>query len=1090
MYKLKYLILITLLCFMSGLAKAQKTTVLTGKVYEIVDGEKQPVPGANVVVVNSQKRFLTGVPTGPNGEYNIRIPVTNEKLKILVSFIGLKSKAVDFKNQATLDFTLEADTKQVDEVVVEARHVDRVTGITAKQQTSATQRVSMDEIMANSPATSVEDALQGQLGGVDIISGGDPGARSSIRIRGTSTLNGNAEPLIVIDGIPYPTDIDDDFNFSTANEEDYGQLLNIAPSDIESIEVLKDAAATAIWGTQGGNGVLMITTKKGSKGKTRFSFTTKASTKIEPDPIPMLNGDQYVALMQEAIWNTANAKGLQNSYDLLELLYDTPEINYSPSWRYFDEYNVNTNWLDEVRRTAFTTDNNFSMQGGGDKATYRFSLGYLNEQGTTIGTNFDRITSKLNIYYNFSTKLRVSADFAYTQAKRKANYKSGKSSWRNVRSEAMAKMPNKSPFWIDNDTKERTNEYFSRQNDDEFQGAFTGQKNYNPVAMAKEGYCNTWDREAKITFRLDYHFNESLTYSGWASMLMNSTKNKKFLPQVATGVTGLSSYANQSTDALSDNFTLQTENKLVFRKNWDNLHNVIANAIFRSYQVQKSSYTSAISGTASAGSSDPITGGDVADAGSGNSEKRSVSAIFNAHYTYKDRYMLSGTVNMEGNSNLGESERWGLFPSVGFAWHMQEEEFMSDIDWVSMAKFRISYGESGSAPGGNSPYVGTFKSIGENYMDMAAIAPVSIQLNNLKWESSKEYNAGIDLELLDARLKFTFDWYNKTTDDLIQKNYSIPASTGYTTIAYYNSGKMRNKGLEFRVDYDLLRTKDWRVSVNANISRNVNEILELPAQYNEESYTFDNGEYAQRLESGVPVGSFYGYKYLGVYQNLEDTYALDSDGNIMNDIEGDAMVMRNGSVKVAPGDAKYKDMNNDGVINKYDITYIGNGMPVMTGGGGFQVSYKGLKLTTFFHGRFGQKVINTARMNSESMYNTDNQSTATLKRWRNEGDDTDIPRALYDYGYNYLGSDRFVENASYIRLKTLSLSYNIPRKVCQRWGFNNLNVFLTGYNLFTWTKYTGQDPEVSLPSDPTDLVKDKSDTPVAKRFACGITLNF
>jgi hypothetical protein len=200
--------------------------------------------------------------------------------------------------------------------------------------------------------------------------------------------------------------------------------------------------------------------------------------------------------------------------------------------------------------------------------------------------------------------------------------------------------------------------------------------------------------------------------------------------------------------------------------------------------------------------------------------------------------------------------------------------------------------------------------------------------------------------------------------------------------------------------------------------------------------------------------------------------------------------MQNGGLKVYPGDAKYQDINNDGVINQYDIVYIGNGMPVLTGGGGFQVRYKGLTLTTFFHGRAGQKVINRGRMDSEAMYNRNNQSTATLRRWRNEGDDTDIPRALFDYGYNYLGSDRFVENASYLRLKTLSLSYNVPRKFCDNWGIGNLNIFVTGYDLFTWTKYTGQDPEVSLPGSASKLVEDKSNTPVSRRFACGVNINF
>jgi len=1084
MNNIRYLTIVLLL-LLPGVLKSQ-TTVMSGIVYELVNGKKQPVPGANVVVANSQNRFLTGVATAITGEYNIRVPANETDLSIIASFVGMKSEKIKYTGQKTLDITLKPDDQVVDEVVVQGRHVDRITGISEIEQTAATQRVKMDEIMEFSPVTTIEEALQGQLGGVDIVTGGDPGARSSIRIRGTNTLNASAEPLIVIDGIPYSTDISDDFNFSTANEEDYGQLLNIAPTDIESIEVLKGSGATAIWGTKGGNGVLVISTKRGARGKTSFSFSSKYTTKFEPDPIPMLSGNQYVALMQDAIWNTANAQGIGSSATLLELLYNTPEINYNPDWRYFDEYNVNTNWLDEVRRTAFTSDNNFAMSGGGDKATYRFSLGYLNEEGTTIGTAVDRLSSSMNIYYNFSSRLRVNADISYTQTEKDANYNLE----RNVRSEALAKMPNKSPYWIDDITKERTKEYFSRQSKEEFQGAFDGDKNYNPVAMAKEGYNTTSQQESKITFRLDYNLLPELTYSGWVSMNIRSVKNKKFLPQVATGVTGTSNYANQSTDAYSDNFVLQTENKLLYRKNWSDRHNIIATALFRTSQSQSSSYTGTISGTASSELADPITGGHVTGIGSGSSEVRSMSGIFNMHYTLMNKYMVSGTVNMEGNSSLGKSERWGIFPAAGLAWQAHEEEFLQELWWLDQAKIRVSYGVSGNSPSGASPYIGTFEALGQNYMDLPAIAPVKIQLDNLKWESSREYDLGTDLILLNNKLLFTFDWYNKRTTDLLQKDVDIPASTGYTTIKYFNSGTMTNNGLEFRVDYEVLRKKDLRISVNANVNRNVNKIVELPENLNEETYSFGNGVYAQRLESGVPVGSFFGYKSLGVYQNTEETHAIDANGNLMTNMEGDAIVMQNGSQAVYPGDAKYQDINHDGVINQYDIVYIGNGMPVLTGGGGFQIRYKAVTLTAFFHGRAGQKVINQGRMNTEAMHGKDNQSTATLKRWRNEGDDTTIPRALYDYGFNYLGSDRFVENASFLRLKTLSLSYTIPSTICRRWGMNNLNFFVTGYDLFTWTRYTGQDPEVSLPSKANSLVKDNSNTPVSRRFACGVNIQF
>ncbi|HHX36343.1 MAG TPA: TonB-dependent receptor plug domain-containing protein, partial [Gammaproteobacteria bacterium] len=526
------------------------------------------------------------------------VPADEEGLRIRISYIGMKTQTFPFTGQRRLDVLLEEDTQTLTDVVITEKRIERDgMGVSRREQTSATQKLDMEEIISNVPVSSIEEALQGQLGGVDIVLGGDPGARSAIRIRGTNSLSASSEPLIVIDGIPYSTDISDDFSFATANEEDFGALLNIAPSDIASIEVLKDASATAIYGTKGSNGVLLITTKKGSKGRTNFTFSSKYTAKFEPESIPLLNGSQYVAMVQDALWNTANAKGLASASNELDLLFNTYEINYDPSWQFFDEYNVDTDWLELVRQTAITSDNNFSLSGGGDKATYRFSLGYLNEQGTTIGTNLDRLTTKLNINYDFSERLRVTADFGFTQSDRAANYL-------NVRSEAMTKMPNKSPYYIDNATGQPTDMYFSRQEDD-FQGAFNGSSHYNPLAMANESYNNTMQREEKISFNIQYRFPFNLTYQGYVAMNMRTTRNNKFLPQIATGVLWTSSNANRSTDAVSDNFVLQSENKLLYNKTFDEVHSLIATGLFRTSQSQNFSYTSSTSGNASPELSDP-----------------------------------------------------------------------------------------------------------------------------------------------------------------------------------------------------------------------------------------------------------------------------------------------------------------------------------------------------------------------------------------------------------------------------------------------------------------------------------------------------
>jgi TonB-linked SusC/RagA family outer membrane protein len=1066
------------LLFAAGEVFGQR--IVSGTVSEMINGKKERLVGVNVVFANSQNRFLTGVATGASGEYSLKVPEGEGELKLTFSFIGMKTQSIKYTDQKTLDIVMESDQVLIDEVTVvgSARRNDM--GLTDRQVISATQRIRLDDIMAVAPVSSVDEALQGRLGGVDIILGGDPGSRSAIRIRGTSSLNASSEPLIVIDGVPRDQDIDADFEFATASEEDFGALLNINPADIENIEVLKDASATAIWGSKGANGVLIITTKKGAKGPTTFTLSSKFTVKQEPNTIPMLNGNQYVAMMQDAIWNTANAKGIAFAGTEMDLLFNTPELNYNPGWIYFDEYNQNTKWLNEVRAAALTSDNNFSMSGGGDKAIYRFSLGYLYEGGTSIGTALRRLSSSLNINYFFSDQLRVDADFSYSQSDRDDNY-------HNARSEALKKMPNKSPYWIDDETGKRTSLYFSPVTD--FQGAYNGSDHFNPVAMAKESYNTTMGREAKMNFRLNYKILSNLTYVGLVSMTIGSTKNQKFLPQSATGVVWTSEYFNRSADLLSDKMSIVTDNKLLFTKNWNDMHELVATAVFKTSSSNSSSYSSQTYGNSSPSLADPTSGGKVVSMGSGTSKSRKMTATLNLNYTLMNRYVFSGNVNMEGNSSMGNSNRFGVFDAFGVAWLAHEEDFLKEVAWLESAKIRVGYGQSGTSPGGSAPYIGTFRALTPGYIDNSAIEPVRIQLDKLKWETSTEYNVGTDISLLNRKLYVTFDWYTRKKKDLLQKDINIPSSTGFSEIRYFNSGEMSNWGLEFRVEYEAFRNKDWLFTINANVSKNVNKIDKLPDNMKQEQYEFKNGQYAQRVIAGNPVGSFYGYRYEGVYQNASDTYAQDRQGNVMMDLTGVPINMKNGNVVVAPGDAKYEDVNGDGIINQYDIVYLGNAMPLFIGGGGFSLKYKEWLLTAFFHGRVGQKVINRARMTSEAMYGKDNQSTAVLKRWRNEGDDTDIPRALYNYGYNYLGSDRFVENASFLRFKTLSLNYTVPKRFTSQWGINRLDVFVTAYDLFTWTNYTGQDPEVSLPSG-TGLVQDNAQTPKAIRSSFGIKLNF
>ncbi|GGH06108.1 SusC/RagA family TonB-linked outer membrane protein [Sphingobacterium alkalisoli] len=1081
--RLQILILLAFFSFAYS-ASAQNSKVLIGT----IKGEKNaPLQGASIFVENKENRNLKGASTDALGQYQIEVPAT-DGLTIVIACIGYQSTRIPYNGQGTINLTLMVDDRSIEEVtIVREGGAKNDMGISFRNQVSATERFDMKEL-ETMPFASVESGLQGRLANVDIISSADPGGRSSIRIRGTTSLNGNSEPLIVVDGVPYSTNVGSDFNFSTANDEDFGALINISPNDIETIEVLKDAAATAIWGSQGANGVLLFTTKKGRKGKTQFSFSSKVDVKKEADPIPMLDGGQYVSLVQDAIWNTVNDLGYMGSLQYLNLLYNTNEIKYDPSWNYFNEYNQNTNWTDMVTQVGHFEDNSLSISGGGDKATYRVSLGYLNDVGTTKGLKTNRYNALVSVNYKFSNKFNISSDISYSLSDINKYWTGDKVP--EPRAMALKKMPNMSPYFID-DYGVYSDQYFTPRIN--FQGSFVGEAKesmYNPVAMVNESVNNAMKEQARAIFRAQYDILPSLRYTATVGFNTSSDKIRRFLPQSVTGVIWTDSYFNRGSDQLSDRLQLNTENKFIYNKILNEDHNIIATQIVRTNETRAFGYASETSGNASASLSDPTAGAAVVKMGSGNSMSRDIGFTSSLYYGYKNRYILNGIYRWEANTSISAQHRWKGFPTVGAAWHLGDEPFMQELDFLDMAKFRVSWGQNGNPPSGSFVYLGAFEPLVPGYMDMTAIRPTRIQLDNLKWELVTQTDVGLELSFFKDRLHIMAEWYSRLTSDLLQKDVKLPSSTGFATMKFYNSGEMVNKGWELVFRGDLIRAKDFTLSATLNFSRNQNEVLELPENLQFENYNFENGKYAHKIIAGNPLGSFYGYKYLGVYQNEEETLARDLDNNTIYDLMGEPIYTQNGNRKVYPGDAKYQDMDGNGVIDQYDIVYLGNAMPLFTSGGGIDVRYKAFTLNTFLHARLGQKVVNSVRISNESMRGTNNQSAAVLRRWRHEGDDTEIPRALYNEGYNTLGSDRFVEDASFVRLKMVSVRYSLPKSIISRFNISRFDVFATGQDLFTWTNYSGQDPEVGLSSDIFMLSEDGASTPRPRRFAFGIIANF
>ena len=1077
MKQIRYICLLFTGLFLCLSVNAQ--TLLRGTVKDA----KEALIGVNVVILNENDRVITGVITDINGEYTLKIPAGLNNVKISFSFIGYQTQKVAYKGQKSLDIKLEPDVQLIDEVTVTAKVDLNAMGVSYKNSTASVERMKLD--VSDSPASSVEEALQGRMANVDIVaSSGAPGSAMSIRIRGISSLSTSSEPLIVVDGIPYDTEISEDFDFATATEEDVGALANISPADIADIEVQKDAAATAIWGSRGANGVLLITTKQGSVGKMTVSVGEKVTFSFEPKGMKMLNGFEYVSLIQEELWN----RGLEAKFSDVSATLMDDRLNFNPAYEYYNEYNQNTDWVDEISQNGLTTQTDFSLSGGGERATYRFSAGYQTQKGTTIGTSFDRLNTRLNLIYKFSRKFRVESGLAFSQGVRNQSFST------DVRNVAYKKMPNMSPYIMEEDGVTRSSAYFISPKTD-FQNL------YNPVSMANESTNQSTTREIAPRIQLLYDFQPGLQYTGTFGYNVSTTAREKFRPQSAGTTSDRTVAAYNNSESYSSTATsMFIQNKLIYRHLFNEKHLLIMTALMDISDQASRSRSTATSGGGSEDLSSPITSGYIRTFTASSSATRSFGAVLNGNYIYDNRYIIAGSIRRDATSRMSKKGRWASFPSVSAAWRMDNEPFIKKLNLFALLKLHASWGYNGTAPDVAYPYMGKY-SAETNYGDLGTVGPTSLQMNNLKWQKVEKTNVGLDFSFLEERLNFFVEYYWNTTHDLLQRNLSIPSHVGYATVPYMNSGTLRNQGWEFRFNWnDILNSQKYKLGVNFNIAGNKNTLMELPSNVNYMQYPdkATNGEYAITLEEGDPMGAFYGFRYLGVYKDKAATYVKGDNGALVNDITGQPAIMMHEDRQVQPGDAIYEDINGDGIINKEDIVYIGNSMPKVTGGFGLNFSYKQLSFRTFFHFRWKYDVVNQTRMYAENMNGFDNQNVAVRNRWRFEGDETNVPRALHGglKHYNWLGSDRFVEDASFIRLKQLSMTYNLPKRLLKNSGLSKLSFSATAYDLFTWTKYSGQDPEVNINGGLNSSGKfqvmgvDTAKTPRPRQVMVSINLEF
>ena len=1100
---------------------------------------------ANVVERDANNRIVAATVTDMNG--NFSLVVVNPKDKISVSFAGYQ-KYEEVIGITKNKFNIKLHEITLKEVVVKAKPMARSNGmaIPLKEVSVATQTMDMDDVEGLSFA-SADEALQGKIAGLDIVANsGNLGAGTSMRMRGVSTINGSAEPLIVVDGNIF--DIPDgaaNINFEDLdNEEQFATLLSVNTEDIKDIKVLKDAAATAIWGSKGANGVLEITTRRGVAGPTKLNFSYKFSGSWMPSGLNMLTGDGYTMMLKEAYFNPKQSAATS---DMVELNYDQ-----SNPVQYYN-FNKNTDWVDAVSQFGAKNEYYVTLTGGGEKAKFRISGGYSHQTGTIIKQSLNQLTNRLVLDYAVSDRILFQTNIAFTYTDNHRNWDGGSVS--SILGKAYDAMPNMSIYEYDQ-YGNLTGDYYKMLPTNPTKDA-GGDTNYssnrlddmkklgNPVAIANLAYNNQSTYRISPQFNLRYKLlgkspDEGHVLDLNAEIYMdifNEAVNTYYSKNLTTD-----SWADDVNTASNSDFSsisITNREKINFIPKFNN-ENISMNFLgqFEIWSENSSRQSSSQSGLPT-GLESPIAEAFVKGTDTSTGKAHRMSYLGSAHIAFFDgRYSFDATVRRDGSTKFGAGRKWGTFPGISARWNINQEPFFEKLHVghvISMLSFRPSWGKVGKEPGQEYLMYNTYENkgtYGKGTYTNTAIAPNNLRLTDLKWETMQSWNLGSNIHFFDDLIQVVFEYYNKQTTDLLMSGVSIPGSTGFNKLSWANVGGLRNRGWELYINTGkFAKIGDFSMSLNFNIAQNVNTITDMDASVlasmnGNFDYSKANGNYLQRIQIGNAVGSIYGFKYVGVYaydydhsgytttsyntygentayaaelrgENATVPVARDAEGNILYDAKGNPLHMYfnyglNGkNYEFKGGDVIYEDITHDGQINELDIVYLGNSNPKVNGGFGLNFNYKSWKLKLSFNYRFGNKIANTARLNNESMRTNKNQSQAVSWRWRKNGDVTEIPRAMNEKigaSYNSLASDRYVENGDFLRLQYAQLGYSLPAKTAQNLGLKSLTFSASANNLFCLTKYTGVDPEIGYGA--WGVCYDNSKTPRSKSFTFNLNIGF
>lgn len=1074
-------------------------SALAQKVGDIISGtvvdDFGPVMAANVVELDAANRIVANAVTDINGNFSFRLK--NPKNKLRVTYVGYKTVTLPI-NKLKFNIRMQ-DEALIDEVVITSKKKAEGSGLAIPLDEISTARQSIDMTeFEGLGITSVDEALQGRIAGLDIVANsGNLGAGTSMRLRGVSTINGSSEPLIVVDGNVLSADTEN-FDFNSANEENFAQLLNVNPEDIQSIAVLKDAAATAIWGSQGANGVIEIKTKRGTRGKTRVEYSYRLTATYQPLGYEMLNGDEYTMLLKEEYFNPSLSDAASNIV----------ELNYDPSFSEYEMYNNNTDWLDAVKQIGYRQNHYVSLSGGGEKAHFRIGAGYDRETGSIIKQQLDRFTSRVNLDYFVSDRIKIETNISLTYTNNQRNSD-------GLLSIAYNRMPNLSIYEQDRQGHD-LNQYYHMLPSVSSEFRNDQLKQRNPVASAHlaKNHQTSYDIKPEFVLRYDLlgvgEERTRLNYEGKVMFNIFNNYTDEYMPSSLNTAGWTDKQSNRTTASSNKNFGLTTTHTLTFTPVFRNRDHSLSMMLRGQMSTGSSTSQSTTTwGTPSGSIQSTGANGIIDGMSTGSGQSRSLYFTYSAHYAYKGRYMADFSVRRDGTTKFGPDKRWGNFPAFSIRWNVSREPwFERALPWVSMLSIRPGWGLVGSQPGQEYLFFSRYAN-GSGYMGQTSIHPNNIRLSNLKWQEKETYNLGTDFGFFDDRITGNVELYWQYTSDLLMGNYGIPTSSGYSSFATRNVGNMENIGWEFNLNGNsIIKLGKFSADFNVTFANNRNELTKMDESclisLNNE-WDGNNGSYLSRVELNHALGSIYGFRYKGVYQYSEYSaeeipgvsgpnapVVRDKNGVVILDENNRTkeMMFRAGTTnyEFRGGDAIYDDVNADGSIDELDIVYLGSSLPKFTGGFGFKLKWGRLSWNNQFNFRYGNKVVNKARMNAENMYSNNNQSRAVNWRWRVEGDVTSIPRALRQHGYNWLGSDRFVEDGSFIRLNYTQISYAVAPSLLKQFGLSRLSLYVSANNLFCLTKYSGSDPEVGYGS--YGVSSDNAQTPRAKSFTAGVTVQF